>query len=135
MSFGLVCYNKDKSTSMNSLGVIAPYKFEGMWVFDDATVGLVREPFVSGIDTMIDKLVATIPDAEKGFRLIFSATPFPGYTVELEWRRAEYGGNWYYSPKFDMEGWLCPALFKYFDSAPLKLFGRAEPKGAKTANR
>ncbi len=112
---------------MNSIGVIAPYKFEGMWVFDDEAVGLVREPFVSGIDTMIDKLVETIPDAEKGFRLIFSATPFPDYTVELEWKREEYGGNWYYCPKFQMEGWLCPALFKYFDAAPAKLFGRAEP--------
>ena len=36
--------------------------------------------------------------------------------------------NWYYSPEFDMEGWLCPALFKYFDKAPRELYGRAEPK-------
>jgi len=113
---------------MNSLGILAPYKYEGMWVFDDAAVGLAREPFVFGMDTMIDKLVASIPGAENGFRLIFSANPFPGYTVELEWRREEYGGNWYFSPQFDMEGWLCPALFKYFDAAPPKLFGRAEPK-------
>ena len=113
---------------MNSLRVIAPYKYEGMWVFDDDAVGLVREPFVSGIDTMIDKLVATIPEAEKGFRLIFSPTPFPGSTVELTWRREESGGNWYFSPQFDMEGWLCPALFKYFDKAPPRLYGRAESK-------
>lgn len=113
---------------MNSLRVIAPYKYEGMWVFDDDAVGLVREPFVSGIDTMIDKLVASIPEAEKGFRLIFSPTPFPGSTVELAWRREESGGNWYYSPQFDMEGWLCPALFKYFDKAPPRLYGRAEAK-------
>ncbi len=78
---------------MNAIGVIAPYKYEGMWVFDDPAVGLSREPFVSGIDTMIDRLVAQIPDAEKGFRLLFSATPFPGYTVKLVWRREEYGGN------------------------------------------
>ena len=81
---------------MNAIGVIAPYKYEGMWVFDDPAVGLVREPFVSGIDTMIDRLLASIPDADKGFRLLFSSTPFPGYTVKLEWRREEYGGNWYY---------------------------------------
>jgi len=99
-------------------------------VFDDANTGLVREPFVCGIDTMIDKLVATIPNADKGFRLIFSATPFPGFTVELDWRREEYGGNWYFSPQFQMEGWLCPALFKYFTDAPVKLFGRAEEKSA-----
>jgi len=77
---------------------------------------------------MIDKLVKDIPNSESGFRLIFSANPFPNYAVELEWLRSEHGGNWYHSKKFEMDGWLCPALFKYFDTAPLKLFGRAEPK-------
>jgi hypothetical protein len=67
---------------------------------------------------MIDRLVANIPNAAKAFRLLFSATPFPGYAVKLEWRREEYGGNWYFSPDFKMEGWLYPALFKYFDAAP-----------------
>ena len=97
-----------------------------MWVFDDPAVGLVREPFVSGIDLMIDRLVAEIPNAAAGFRLIFSPTPFPGYTVKLEWRRTEYGGNWYYSPQYEMEGWLCPALFKYFKEAPQEIYIRAE---------
>jgi hypothetical protein len=113
---------------VNSLFVISPYRYNGMWVFDDPAVGLVREPFVSGIDLMIDRLVADIPNAADGFRLIFSPTPFPGYTVKLEWRRSEYGGNWYYSPQYQMEGWLCPALFKYFKDAPHELYGRAEPK-------
>ena len=45
-----------------------------MWVFDDPSVGLAREPFVSGIDEMIDGLVENIPDAASGFRLIFSPT-------------------------------------------------------------
>jgi len=58
-----------------------------MWVFDDARVGLDKEPFVSGANTMIDVLVADIPNAQKAFRLLFSATPFPGYQVKLEWVR------------------------------------------------
>ncbi len=29
----------------NSLMVIAPYWYKGTWVFDDESVGLVREPF------------------------------------------------------------------------------------------
>jgi len=113
---------------MNSIGIIAPYKYEGMWVFDDPAVGLTREPFVAGIDKMIDQLVTHIPGAEQGFRLLFSATPFPGHNVKLEWRREESGGNWYYCPQFDMEGWLCPALFKYFEDTPQELYGRAEAK-------
>ena len=62
---------------MNRIGLIVPYKYEGTWVFDDPAVGLRREPFVAGIDTMIDRLVASIPNAEAGFRLLFSASPFP----------------------------------------------------------
>jgi hypothetical protein len=98
------------------------------WVFDDARVGLVREPFVAGIDQMIDQLVANIPNADKGFRLVFSPTPFPGHQAKLERRRTESGGNWYWCEQYQLEGWLCPALFKYFDKAPSELYARAEPK-------
>jgi hypothetical protein len=113
---------------VNSLFVIAPYKYEGTWVFDDSQVGLLREPFVAGIDTMIDRLVAEIPDAEGGFRAIFSAAPFPGHTERLDWRREESGGNWYYNERFKMEGWLCPALFKYFPAAPKTIYVQVEPR-------
>ena len=79
----------------NSLLVIVPYWYEGTWVFDDPAVGLQREPFVSGVPEMIDNLVSNIPDARKGFRLTFSADPFPGFQKELKWVRGELGGNWY----------------------------------------
>ena len=61
----------------NILRVIAPYWYEGTWVFDDDSVGLLREPFVSGVPEMIDELVQDIPDARAGFRLTFSSNPFP----------------------------------------------------------
>jgi len=51
---------------MNAINVIAPYRYLDMWVFDDPRVGLVAEPFVAGADTMIDRVVADIPDAQKG---------------------------------------------------------------------
>lgn len=111
----------------NSLFVLRPYRYQEAWVFDDPRVGLEAEPFVFGIDTMIDRLVEHVPDAPNGFRLVFSASRFPGWAVELHWRREEDGGNWYYSPTFEMEGWLCPALFKYFETAPSSLYAKAEP--------
>jgi uncharacterized protein DUF6717 len=114
--------------SANSIMILSPYRHGGTWVFDDPSTGLVKEPFVSGIPEMIDHLVRDIPDAEKGFRLLFSAQPFPGYAMKVTWRRAEDGGNWYYSEKLDMEGWLCPALFKYFKEAPKELYVKAESK-------
>ena len=113
---------------MNSLFVIAPYKYEGTWVFDDPAVGLSKEPFIAGIDMMIDKVVAGIPNADKGFRAVFSAAPFPGADFKLEWRREESGGNWYYSDQFKMEGWLCPALLKYFPRAPREIYVKVESK-------
>jgi hypothetical protein len=113
---------------MNAISALYPHKYEGLWVFDDPAVGLRQEPFVSGIDRMIDHLVSAIPDAERGFRLLFSPSPFPGFAVKLEWRRPEYGGNWYWCAQFQMEGWLCPALFKYFTEAPAELYARAEAK-------
>jgi hypothetical protein len=120
--------HSEKRNEMNSLMVIAPYKYEGLWVFDDPAVGLNKEPFIAGIDTLIDKATAHIPDAKHGFRAIFSAAPFPGANFTLEWRRADSGGNWYYSPEFEQEGWLCPALFKYFASAPREIYVEVEPR-------
>jgi hypothetical protein len=114
---------------MNSLLVIQPYWSSGTWVFDDPAVGLTREPFVCGVPEMIDRLVAEIPGSRNGFRLLFSAGPFPGHQAVFEKIRPELGGTWYRTtpPMPAMEGWLCPALFKYFDEAPPKLYVKAEP--------
>ncbi|MBS1723776.1 MAG: hypothetical protein JSS66_12585 [Armatimonadetes bacterium] len=112
---------------MNSLFVIAPYRYLGMWVFDDPRVGLVQEPFVGGTDAIIDQLTASIPDAEKGFRLIFSSVPFPDHQVRFVWLRAEMSGNVYRAEPLEAEGWLCPALLKYFDEPPAEIYAKFEP--------
>lgn len=113
---------------MNQIQVIAPYWLEeaDTWVFDDDRVGLVQEPFISGVPQMIDSLVAEIPDARRGFRLLFSSSPFPGNQRKLSWVREEMGGNWYRADEPPREGWLCPALFRYFEAAPAELYVKAE---------
>jgi hypothetical protein len=108
--------------------MIHPYSHEGMWVFDDAAVGLVKEPFVSGADLIIDRLAEQVPDARNGFILIFSELPFPGHQVSLEWLREECGGNVYRCNELDMVGWLCPALLKYFNDAPRELYAEVRPR-------
>ena len=113
---------------MNSLNAIYPYKHQGCWVFDDPKVDLVQEPFISGADVIIERFAAGIPGAERGFRLLFSAAPFPGSNVRLDWRRADLDGNWYYSHDLDLEGWLCPALLKYFESPPKAIHALFAPK-------
>lgn len=109
----------------NSIFVIHPYKRGGIWAFDDRSRGLVGEAFVAGADTLIE-LVATrlgIPasEFERGITLIFSANPFPGAQVRVTRTGEEHGGNWYFSQDFGFEGWLCPALFKFFESAPKEI--------------
>jgi hypothetical protein len=89
---------------MNALSVIFPYRLEGVWVFDDAATSLVREPFIGGADNILDVLTENIPDAANGFKIIFSARPFPGYTARFVWTRTEYGGYWYRWPEREMEG-------------------------------
>lgn len=113
--------------------VIHPYRMEGVWVFDDPKVGLVQEPFVSGADTIIDRLVEGIPDAASGFTLLFSASPFPGYQVRFDWRREDFGGNWYHCADLGMDDWLCPALFKYFETAPTSIYAQFKPRAAQNS--
>ena len=95
------------------------------WVFDDPTVELEQEPFVC--PAVIDELANAVPNARDGFRLVFSDAPFPGFQRTLALQREENGGAWYGLDGSDLEGWLCPALFKYFDEAPARLYMSAEP--------
>ena len=122
-------FQKSKiSTPANALMVIEPYSHAGTWVFDDDRVGLVREPFVAGVPEMIDQLVAHVPGATNGFRMLFSASPFPDYQKRLIKTREHMGGNYYKFEGTEKEGWLCPALFRYYEQAPNELYVKAEAK-------
>lgn len=112
----------------NSLLTISPYRQDGIWMFDDPRVGLAGEPFVAGMPEIIEEATRHIPNAARGFNLIFSTEPFPGADVELVWVRAEMDGNWYRWESRGLEGWLCPALYLYFPEAPRRLFCQALPR-------
>ncbi|HVJ82559.1 MAG TPA: DUF6717 family protein, partial [Planctomycetia bacterium] len=116
-----------QGAASNAIMILAPYWYEGTWVFDDAAVGLKREPFVAGVPEMIDALVKDVPDAKRGFRLLFSANAFPGHQKKLNWLRTDNGGNYYRLDDPPLEGWICPALFKYYDAPPTALYVKAEP--------
>ena len=115
--------------NMNALNIIHPYKYEDeIWVFDDAKKELIQEPFVFGADEIIEKYVASFKAPEAGFSLLFSANPFPNFDVHVVWKRADMSGNWYYDDSLDMEGWLCPALLKYFDEPPKDIYAQFREK-------
>ena len=112
----------------NALLIIEPYRLAKTWVFDEPRLHLQHEPFVQGIPEMIDRLVKDIPGSDQSVRLIFSQQQFPGAQLQLDWRREQGGGNWYFSEEYQMEGWLCPALFKFFPRAPQHIYVKAEQK-------
>jgi len=124
----IIFSGKQKSLNVtdNAILIIKPYWHNGTWVFDDKRVNLYQEPFVAGIPEMINHITKDIPNAKNGFRLLFSANPFPDYQMKLIWVREENGGNWYYSEDLRMEGWLCPAMFKYYKKAPKEIYAKAE---------
>jgi hypothetical protein len=113
----------------SQIKVIRPYKWEGIWVFDDPAVGLDKEALIAGMPELIELATARagIAEPEKGFLALFSKDPFPTAQVCLEWAREEAGGNVYRWPETGLEGWLCPALFRYFDSAPRRLYVEVRP--------
>ena len=104
----------------NEIMIITPYKHEQLWVFDDESKGIEKEPFVAGADNMLD-IISDYVNGNK-FSLLFSNTPFPNYDYMLEHRKQEYEGNWYWSEYFEIECWLCAKLLDYFETAPKNIY-------------
>lgn len=110
---------------MNAIMIIHPYKHRGDWVFDDEATGLVKEPFVAGADDMLD----IVTDNGKSCSLTFAGSDFPGRQYMLHKVGPGVGGGTIYGFEGKVRGvdigldmWLCPALFKYFEEAPDKIY-------------
>jgi hypothetical protein len=110
----------------NAIRIILPYYHSGTWVFDDPAVGLEREPFVCGVPEIIDLFVGALENPKSGFRMLFSEQQFPGSTVCLHRCESELGGWWYQLHESPLRGWLCPAMFHYFEEAPESIFAKVE---------
>jgi hypothetical protein len=105
----------------NSIRAIVPYRWNGLWVFDDKETGLVREAFVSGADLLCEQLC----HGENSFTLLFSDIPFPGYQMHLTLKHRCGVGHTYQT--LGQEAWLCPALLLYFKEAPANIYARSVP--------
>lgn len=53
--------------------------------------------------------------------------PLPRCPHNLEHLREETGGSWYRRQETGQEGWLCPALLRYFPEAPRTLYVQVKP--------
>ena len=127
LSTAAAAWEQARISAGNALLVIEPYRTgSNSWAFDEPRLGLHREPFVQGIPQIIDRAVAWLPGSDKSVRLTFSQQAFPGAQLRLDRRQEQDGGNWYHCAEYNMDGWLCPALFKFFPRAPAHLYVKAE---------
>jgi len=115
----------------NAIMILITYWKHGTWCFTDSNTGLVDEAFVAGADKQISYLVKkyNIKDPENGFKIIISATWFPECEFITHLKGDEYGsGNYYRYVDEDtvIDGWYCPALFKYFPTAPERIYCKVE---------
>jgi len=116
----------------NAIMILVTYWKHGTWCFTDSNTGLVDEAFVGGADKQISYLVKryNIINPEAGFRIFISATWFPDCQAYIEHLNSdEYGaGNYYRLTDEDVtiDGWYCPALFKYFATAPERIYCKVE---------
>ena len=114
------------SADMNGIKVIFPSWHDGTWVFSDLEKGLDNERFIAGAETIITDMVIDIPDARKGFRLSFADSEFPDWQKKLVWLGKEYKGNKYADSATANEGYLSPALLKYFETMPKIIYAKAD---------
>lgn len=108
--------------------VIKPYWNEGTWVFDDPSHGLDHQPIFKGAPDLLNGLVKNIPNAQNGFRLLCSTKPIKDFQKKLVWVKAEGGGNYYRFGDKTHQGWLYPAIYRYFPETPKVLYLKAVPK-------
>lgn len=106
---------------------IYPFDHHGILVFDDASVGLDKEPFVQGTPEILYSLcdLVGVKDPHKGFSLKFSEEEFDGFQAVALKVALENGGCTYQFG--DAFGWLCPMLYKYFVVAPEKIYFKVAP--------
>jgi hypothetical protein len=111
----------------NAVYAIRPYRYQNTWVFDDACVGFVKEPFVMGIPEIIDQAVQHLPNPQEGFTVLFNDTGLPQPDLVLNKLNEDAGGNWYTWAHTGLKGWLCPALYKYYAAASGTLYIKIQP--------
>lgn len=113
------------------------YRHEGLWCFDFPDKGIAREPFVEGMDDLIDAVLAEKPAPIENPVLAFSLKWTPACRLRLEWEELETraDGEWnrYRCPELNVSGWLCPCLLQFFDVAPstiyFDLYGNPDKRG------
>jgi hypothetical protein len=99
-----------KSKANNIANVLHPYRTKyGIWQFDDEELGIVGEPFVGAINTMIDMYA----NGREQITVYISSSPIYEQTLSLTRVEGEQTGI-YQLDGTEIVGWLCPCLLNFF---------------------
>lgn len=126
---------------MNQINTVEMFFIGKQLVFTDESVGLKNEAMVAGSDLALCSIAEMkgIENWREGFVVTFSGQYFPDHDVCAEWIEGDVTnkavdssqcGNWYKVKlgEIEMPCWLCPALFKYFETSPKNLYVKVSPK-------
>jgi len=96
----LLCHCYITKTMSNAMMSITIYKHNGFWSFTDDERGLVHEPFVMGMDEIIDFFIEKYGDKDSATHtILFSGRKFPGsqgYLSKIKHsHEPDHGGAWY----------------------------------------
>lgn len=111
---------KQINKKRNTVNILYPTRSKwGVWSFDDDDLGIVGEPFVGSINTMIDMFAQGKEQAV----VYISHSPIPESSLSLT-QRLELGTGMYQLDGTEIVGWLCPCTLNYFEDYPEKIYAR-----------
>ena len=108
--------------SGNSIYRVLVRVVDGLWVYDDSKFGVREQPFVFGMDLILERMVEQVEKVEDRLNLVFSSIPFPGSEFSLGFVREETEGFVYCWEEKKLQGWLSPSLRNYFPEPPPKIY-------------
>ena len=95
------------------------YRLDGDWYMDDPEKEIVLEELIRGMPEIIEHLVGKRTDR---FMCTFSDRPLPGKSEVLQKDIESEGGCWYMLQGTSLRGWLCPTIFRYFNTVPQVIY-------------
>ena len=115
--------------SGNSIYRVLVRVVDGLWVYDDSKFGVREQPFVFGMDLILERMVEQVEKVEDRLNLVFSSIPFPGSEFSLGFVREETEGFVYRWEEKKLQGWLSPSLRNYFHEPPPEIYLQLLPVG------
>ena len=100
---------------------IYAYREDDRWFFDDRSLGIKHEEFVSGVPALITQLCGS--EFASRIRAIVDVKPFKD-SHRIDYVESEYGGVSYEYK--EQRVWFCIVFWKYFKELPPSFWIKVE---------